>query len=61
MSRQHPESLCPRYEGRVGEEFNPSSWHLIKSPKMLFCGTQSGEYWLNAGRNTAVSGEVATI
>ena len=39
MSRQHPESLCPRYEGRVGEEFNPSSWHLIKSPKMLFCGT----------------------
>jgi len=39
MSRQHPESLGARYGGWVGGEFNPSSWHLIKSPKMLLCGT----------------------
>ena len=23
----------------LGGEFNPSSWHLIKSPRMLLCGT----------------------
>ena len=39
MSRQHPESLGARYGGWVGGEFNPSSWHLIKSPKMLLYGT----------------------
>lgn len=39
MSRQHPETLSARYGGRVGGEFNPSSWHLIKSPRMFLCET----------------------